>query len=34
MLVGGKIEQAVVDEVAKSYDRAATASRRWLSGVR
>lgn len=31
MLVGGKIEQAVVDEVSRSYDRAAAACRRWLA---
>ncbi len=30
MLIGGRIEQAVVDEVAKSYDRAAASCRRWL----
>ena len=31
MLIGGKIEQTVVDEVTKTYDRAAVACRRWLT---
>ncbi|MBA2321321.1 MAG: DUF2505 domain-containing protein [Deltaproteobacteria bacterium] len=30
MLIGGRIEQGVVDEVTKSYDRTAASCRRWL----
>jgi hypothetical protein len=30
MLIGGRIEQGVVDEVAKSYERTAASCRKWL----